>query len=318
MDQEYMGIDVSKDSLDVAAYHTNKQWHFANNEEGISQIITKFKQLAPSLVVLESTGGYEIPVAYALQKAKFACAVVNPREVRDFAKATKKLAKTDSIDALVLAHFAAVIKPEPRPLSDEQTQELEIILARRRQVVEMLVTEKNRLHQARDPVKEDIQIHIDFLEKQLQKYDSNLEGKIRESPIQSEKYDLLQSVPGVGPTLAKTLLIDLPELGTLNRRQIAALAGVAPLNRDSGSWRGKRSTWGGRPSVRSALYMGTLAASRFNPVIKQFYSRLCDAGKLKKVALVACMRKLLIILNSMLKHHVPWTFADSKLVTMIC
>ena len=270
------------------------------------------KKLSPVLVVTESTGGYETPAAYAIQKAGIACAVVNPREVRDFAKATKKLAKTDSIDAFVLAHFAAVIKPDPRALSDEQAQELESILARRRQVVEMLAAEKNRLHQAHNPVKEDIQEHIAFLEKRLQKYDSNLEGKIQESPIQKEKYDLLRSVPGVGPILAKTLLIDLPELGSLNRRQVAALVGVAPFNRDSGAWRGKRSTWGGRSHVRSILYMATLAATKHNPVINKFYKSLCEIGKVKKVALVACMRKMIIILNSILKHHLPWTLAEPK------
>jgi len=313
MDQAFIGIDVSKDSLDAAVYTGKHRWHFSNDEAGISQLIEEFNKLTPTLVVIESTGGYETPVAYALQKAKIACAVVNPREVRDFAKATKKLAKTDSIDAQVLAHFAAVIKPEPRSLSDEQAQELEAILARRRQVVEMLTSEKNRLHQARPTVKEDIQIHIDFLEKRLQNYDSNLEGMIEESPVQREKYHLLQSVPGVGPNLARTLLIDLPELGSLNRWQVAALVGVAPFNHDSGSKRGKRATWGGRPTVRSALYMATLVAARFNPIIKQFYTRLCDTGKKKKVALVACMRKLLIILNSMLKHHMPWTITKSEL-----
>ena len=177
----------------------------------------------------------------------------------------------------------------------------------------MLTSEKNRLHHADDPVKEDIQLHIDFLEKRLQNCDSSLEGRIEESPVQREKYKLLQSAPGVGPNLAKTLLIGLPELGSLSRWQIAALVGVAPFNHDSGSKRGTRHIWGGRPSVRAALYMATLVATRFNPIIKQFYTRLCEAGKLKKVALVACMRKLLIILNAMLKHHMPWTFSESNL-----
>jgi transposase len=307
MDQVYIGIDVSKDSLDTAAYPIRKYWSFTNDEVGIAQIIEKLSKLTPALIVIESTGGYETAVAYALQKAKMMCAVVNPREVRDFAKATKKLAKTDRIDAQVLAHFAAVIQPEPRSLSEEKARELETILARRRQVVEMLTSEKNRLHHAGYPVKEDIQLHIAFLEQRLQKCDSNLEGIIEESPVQREKYYLLQTVPGVGPNLAKTLIIGLSELGTLNRWQIAALVGVAPFNHDSGSKRGTRHIWGGRPSVRAALYMATLVATQHNPIIKQFYNRLCEAGKLKKVALVACMRKLLIILNAMLKHHVPWT-----------
>jgi transposase len=315
MDKDYIGIDVSKNTLDGAAYFSKREWQFANNDSGINQPIATLIPLSVTLVVMEATGGYETPVAYALQKAGIACAVVNPREIRDFAKATKKLAKTDSIDARVLAHFAAVIQPEPRPLSDEQAQELESILARRRQVVEMLTAEKNRWHQAHNPVKEDIQVHIDFLEKQLQKYDSNLAGKIQESPIQKEKYALLKSVPGVGPILATTLLIDLPELGSLNRRQIAALVGVAPLNRDSGAWRGKRSTWGGRPHVRSILFMATLAATKHNPVINKFYTRLCEVGKVKKVALVACMRKMLIILNSILKHRLPWALTCPQLVT---
>lgn len=318
MDQDYFGIDVSKETLDVAAYTSKKQWQFSNNDTDINLLIKEFNKLAPALIVIESTGGYEASVAYALQKVGFPCAVVNPREVRDFAKATKKLAKTDTIDARVLAHFAAAIKPEPRPLSDEQSQELEAILARRRQVIEMLTAEKNRLHLARKPVIEAITAHIAYLEKELQDIGSNLQGKIEESPIQREKYNLLQSVPGVGPTLAAILLIDLPELGDLTRRQIAALVGVAPFNHDSGTRRGKRSTWGGRPHVRSGLYMSTLVASRFNPVISEFYKRLCATGKAKKVALVACMRKLLTILNAMLKHHVPWTYSESKSLATIC
>lgn len=241
--------------------------------------------------------------------------MVNPREVRDFARATKKLAKTDTIDAQVLAHFAALIKPEARPLSDEQAQELEAIITRRRQVIEMLTAEKNRMHLARRPVKEAIKAHIDYLEKELAKIDTDLRGKIEESPIQRDKYNLLQSVPGVGPNLSATLLVELPELGNLNRREIAALVGVAPLNRDSGTFRGKRRIWGGRPQVRAALYMAALVAARFNPVIKQLYTRLCEAGKAKKVALVACMRKLLIILNSMVKHRMSWRFHQPALIS---
>jgi transposase len=318
MNQVHIGIDVSKDFLDAAAYPIKKQWSFANDEIGISQLIKELGELRPALVVTESTGGYETPVAYALQKAHIVCAVVNPREVRDFAKATKKLAKTDRIDAQVLAHFSAVIQPEPRSLSEEKARELEAILARRRQVVEMLTAEKNRLHHAGYPVKEDILLHIAFLEKRLQNCDSSLEGRIEESPIQREKYALLQSVPGVGPNLAMTLLIGLPELGSLNRCQIAALVGVAPFNHDSGSMRGTRHISGGRSDVRAALYMATLVATRFNPLIKQFYTRLCEAGKVKKVALTACMRKLLTILNAMLKHHMPWIQTESNLAVLPC
>lgn len=309
MGKNFLGIDVSKSTLDVAAYPSNKKWQFPNSDAGIKELTKVFEEIVPSLVVMEATGGYETPLAYALNKAGIYCAVVNPREVRDFAKATKKLAKTDSIDAQVLAHFAAAIKPEPRPLSDEQTQELEAIIARRRQIIEMLISEKNRMHMARKPVSEDIQEHIEYLEKKLERIDSDLKGKIEESPVKRDKYNLLQSVPGIGPNVSATLIIELPELGNLNRRQIAALVGVAPLNRDSGSKRGRRSPWGGRPQVRTALYMATLAASRCNPVIRNFYARLCASGKAKKVALVACIHKLLTILNSMLKHSEPWSLS---------
>lgn len=318
MNKEFVGVDVSKDTLDVATFTTKRRWHFSNDEAGISRFMGKVCELVPALVVMESTGGYETPLAYSLNKAGIACAVVNPREVRDFARATKKLAKTDTIDALVLAHFAAVIKPEPRHLSDDQTQELEAIITRRRQVIEMLTAEKNRLQLSRKPVKEAIVAHIDYLKKELEQIDSELKGRIEESPIQRDRYNLLQSVPGVGPNLSATLVIELPELGFLNRREIAALVGVAPLNRDSGAFRGKRRIWGGRPQVRAALYMAALVAARFNPVIRKVYERLCGAGKAKKVALVACMRKLLIILNSILKHHVPWHFDQPFLVSNIC
>jgi transposase len=289
---------------------------FPNDEAGINRLIQTISELAPALVVMESTGGYETPLAFALSKTGIPCAVLNPREVRDFARATKKLAKTDAIDAQVLAHFAAAIKPEPRPMSDEEAMELEAILARRRQIVVMLIAEKNHLHTARKPVKEEIKDHVAHLEKKLADIESDLEGRIQESPVQSMKDKLLRSVPGVGPTLSITLLVDLPELGSLNRRQIAALVGVAPLNRDSGTFRGKRRVWGGRGQVRAALYMAALVAARFNPVIRQLYTRLCDMGKAKKVALVACMRKLLTILNSMIKHGVPWRFSIPVLDTI--
>ncbi len=315
MQEQFIGIDVSKENLDVATFTTNKKWHFSNEETGINQLIAELKALSPALAVMESTGGYETPLAYALYNAGIPCAVVNPREVRDFARATKKLAKTDTIDAQVLAHFAAVIKPEPRPLSDNQSQELEAILTRRRQITVMLTAEKNRMHTARKQVRDSIQAHIDYMEKEMNQLNSNLRGRIEESPVQREKYELLQSVPGVGPNLSSTLLIELPELGNLNRRQVAALVGVAPINHDSGNKRGKRRIWGGRPQVRTALYMATLVATRFNPVISEFYTRLCTIGKAKKIALVACMRKLLIILNSMIKHRVPWHFSQPVLAS---
>ena len=302
----FVGIDVSKGTLDATAYTSGKKWRVSNDDEGIDKLVKAIIGLTPVLVVMEATGGYETQMAYALYKAGICPAVVNPREVRNFAKATKKLAKTDTIDAQILAHFAAVIKPEPRPLSDEQSQELEALIARRRQVINMLIAEKNRLHMARKPVKDAIISHIEYLKKDLSQIDSELKGRIEESPVQREKYNLIQSVPGVGPNLAATLLIELPELGTLNRKQIAALVGVAPLNHDSGTKRGKRSPWGGRPQVRSALYMAALAATHFNPVISQFYKRLCSEGKAKKVALVACMRKLIIMLNTMIKYNTTW------------
>jgi len=302
----YAGIDVSKATLDIAIYDSPKKWQFANDDAGIGKVVEFLSEAAPALVVMEATGGYETPVAYALKVAGIPCAVVNPREVRDFAKATKKLAKTDSLDAQVLAHFAAALEPEPRPIPGKEAEELEALLARRRQVIEMLTAEKNRLHTARKPVREAITAHINYLEKELAEIESNLQGRIQESPVHRMKNDLLRSVPGVGPTLATTLLVELPELGSLNRRQIAALVGVAPLNRDSGTLRGKRTVWGGRCQVRAVLYMATLVATRFNPVISNFYNRLLALGKAKKVALTACMRKLLVILNAMLKHRTPW------------
>ena len=306
MEENHIGVDVSKDTLDVAAYESGRKWQFPNSETGINQLVRAIGERAVTLVVVESTGGYEAQLAYALAKARIPCAVVNPRETRDFAKATKRLAKTDTIDARVLAHFAAVIKPEPRPLSGEQTQELEAILARRRQLVQMIVAEKNRLHTAHLTVKPGIIALIAYMEKDLAEIDSNLKGRIEDSPIHGEKYNCLKSVPGVGSNLATTLIIELPELGNLNSKKIAALVGVAPLNHDSGSKRGKRGVWGGRPQVRTALYMAALAATRYNPTIREMYVRLCGAGKAKKVALVACMHKLLTIMNAMLKHHTVW------------
>lgn len=312
MNQEkvYAGIDVAKVNLDIALYSSDEKWQFTNDEVGISHITKLLKELSPALVVMEATGGYETPLAYALKASGIPAAIVNPREVRDFAKATGKLAKTDALDAKVLAHFAAAIKPEPRPISNEELQELGAILARRRQIIGMLTAEKNRLHTAGRVVRAGIKAHIAYLEKEMSEIETGLQSKIQESPIERAKYNLLRSVPGVGPTLCTTLLIELPELGKLNKRQIAALVGVAPLNRDSGTLRGKRTVWGGRAKVRAPLYMATLVATRFNPVIKVFYDRLCAAGKAKKVALTACMHKLLVILNAMLKHGTPWAYVS--------
>jgi transposase len=257
-------------------------------------------------VVLEATGGFEGPLAAALATATLPVVVINPRQVRDFARATGKLAKTDTLDAQVLAQFAEAVRPVPRPLPDAQTQALSALLTRRRQLIEMLTAERNRLGSVSPHIHREIQDHITWLEHRLARIDQDLDQAIRESPLWREKDDLLQTTPGVGPVLSRTLLADLPELGTLNRKQIAALVGVAPLNRDSGSLRGKRTVWGGRSHVRATLYMGTLAGVRYNPVLKAFFQRLRAAGKAPKVALTACMRKLLTILNAMMKHLTPW------------
>lgn len=303
--QVFVGIDVSKAQLDLAL-RPEGRFSAPNDEAGCAQVLERLRAVSPTLVVLEATGGLEIPLTGVLAAAGVPVVVVNPRQVRDFAKATGKLAKTDALDAQTLAHFAEVIRPELRPLPDEQTQALAAILARRRQLIEMLTAEKNRLASARTPVRKSLRTHITWLERELSHTDRDLAHAIRESPVWREKEELLQSTPGVGPVVTTTLLANLPELGTLTAKQIAALVGVAPFNRDSGMLRGTRTVWGGRAQVRAVLYMGTLVATRFNPVIRAFYQRLCAAGKPKKVALTACMRKLLITLNAMLKHRTPW------------
>jgi len=311
----YVGIDVSKDTLDVAVHASEQRWGFANSDKGITEALSCLEELCPTLVVLEATGGMEYPLAAALAVAGRPVVVVNPRQVRDFARATGRLAKTDAIDARVLAHFAAAMHPQTRPLPDTQGQELKAILARRRQLIEMLTAERNRLQSARSKaVKANIQAHIAWLEKEMTHIDHDLGQSIRQSPVWQEKDDLLKSVPGVGPVLSTTLLADLPELGLLNRREIAALVGVAPFNRDSGHIRGQRAVWGGRAVVRSALYMSTLVATRYNPIIRDFYRHLLSAGKPKKLALTACMRKLLTILNAMLKHKKPWHYPISEIL----
>ena len=250
----------------------------------------------------------------ALAVASLPVVVVNPRQVRDFARATGKLAKTDSLDAMVLAHFAEVIRPLPRSLPDTETQALTTLVTRRNQVMGMLVAEKNRLHTSRPPVRQRIQLHIDWLEKELDEIDQDLKETLRNSTVWREKENLLRTVPGVGPQLAVSILAYLPELGTLDRKRIAALVGVAPFNRDSGTLRGKHAVWGGRSHIRAALYMAALVASRHNPVISTFYQRLLAAGKAKKVALTACMRKLLVILNAMLKHHCSWQCLNPQII----
>ncbi|HZA22998.1 MAG TPA: IS110 family transposase [Dehalococcoidia bacterium] len=302
----YVGIDVSKNQLDIAVRPAGDTWSMPNDVSGITEVVQGLAQLHPALVVLEATGGLQLPLAAALATAGLPLAMVNPRQVRDFARAIGRLAKTDRLDAQVLAHFAEAVRPTPYPLPDAQTQELTALLTRRHQVVEMLTAEKNRLRSARELVHRRVQDHICWLEQELADLDDDLERTLRKSPLWREKDNLLRSVPGIGRVVSITLLADLPELGTLSRHQIAALVGVAPLNRDSGRFRGKRMVWGGRARVRAALYMAALTASRYNPIIKAFYHRLCEAGKARKVALTACMRKLLIILNSMVKHQQIW------------
>lgn len=302
----YVGIDVSKAHLDVAVLPLNQSWQVSYDPGGVNQLLERLLELAPALVVLEATGGLEIPLVGTLATAQLPLVVVNPRQVRDFAKAVGKLAKTDTLDAWVLARFGEATQPELRPLADTQTQELKALVSRRRQVVEMLVAEKNRGRRAIPAVQRRITRHVAVLEQELAELDQDLEQTLRQTPLWREQEDLLRSVPGVGPTLAATLIAELPELGSLDRRRIAALVGVAPLNRDSGTLRGKRTTWGGRASLRAALYMSTLVATRCNPVIRAFYQRLCAAGKPKKVALTAGMRKLLTILNAMVKHGRSW------------
>ena len=269
-------------------------------------------ELAPTLVVLEATGGLETFLVGELAGAQLPVVVVNPRQVRDFAKAVGKLAKTDALDAQVLAHFGEATKPDLRPLSDDSTRELQALLARRSQVVEMVTAEKNRCRTATQRLQPQIQEHIRYMEKQLKELEQGLSELLSSSPVWWTKEKLLGSVPGVGPVLTVTLLAGLPELGRLDRREIASLSlvGVAPFNRDRGTLRGKGTVWGGRSSVRATLYMATLAATRYNSVMWAFYQRLLEAGKPKKVALTACMRKLLTILNAMLKHNLSW---NSKL-----
>ena len=304
--QVFVGIDVANAQLDIALRPTGERWALTNDDAGIAVLVPRLQAIAPQLIVLEATGSYQRAVVAALAAAGLPVAVVNPRQARDFAKATGQLAKTDALDARAIAHFAEAVRPMPRPLPDTQADELRALLARRRQLVTMRTAEQNRLGSAPPRLLPDIQAHITWLNTRLTTLDDDLDTTLRASPVWQEREELLRSVPGIGPVCARTLLLDLPELGTLNRRRLAALVGVAPLNRDSGTLRGSRTTWGGRAHVRATLYMSTLVAVRYNPVFKAFYERLRAAGKAAKVALTACMRKLLTILNAMVKHHAPW------------
>jgi transposase len=302
----FVGIDVSRDLLDVAVHPTLEHNSFSNNEKGIGELVTFVKSLNPNLVVLEATGGYEMAVVSVLVANQQPVVVVNPRQVRDFAKATGKLAKTDRIDAAVIAHFGAALRPEVRPLKDPDAQALDALIARRRQIVDMVTMEKNRLIGVSTGIQQGIKEHIAWLEARIKSANDDINRSIQNTPMWKEKDEIFQSIKGIGPTTSATLLSELPELGELNRKEIAALAGVAPLNRDSGKIKGKRVVWGGRGQLRSVLYMGTLVATRHNPTIRVFYQRLLLAGKCKKVAITACMRKLLTIINVMVKNKTKW------------
>jgi transposase len=302
----FVGIDVAKAEFVIAIRPSGERWTATNDEEGIQRLVTRLGEAAPVLVVLEATGGYERPVVGALATARLPVVVANPRQVRDFARATGQLAKTDRLDADTLALFAERVRPEPRALPDDSAQALDALLTRRRQILGMVAAERNRLEHAVPAVRRGIVQHIRWLERRLHDVDDDLDRTIQASPVWRAKENLLRSVPGIGPVVSRTLIGDLPELGTLPRKQIAALVGLAPLARDSGTLRGRRLVWGGRAPVRAALYMAALVGTRRNPVLRAFYQRLLMAGKPKKVALTACMRKLLTILNAMLRAHTVW------------
>src|SRR5215211_7725147 len=302
----FVGIDVARERLDIATRPTGDRWRVGNDSAGISTLVARLRGLTPVLIVLEATGGLEMAVLAALGSVGLPVVAVNPRQVRDCAKAVGTLAKTDALDAQVLAHFADAVRPAVRPLPDAATHELSALVTRRRQLVEMLSAEENRRKTAPAAVRADIQEHSTWLRKRLHGVDRELGQAIGNSSLWREQENVLRSVPGIGPVVSATLLADVPELGTLGRKQIASLVGLAPLNRDSGTLRGKRTIWGGRAHVRAALYMGALVGSRCNPVLRGVYTRLVAAGKTKKVALTACTHKLLTILDAMLKHRTTW------------
>ena len=305
----YIGIDISQDNLDIADYPDEQIWKHKNSHGGIAKTVAKLKGLNPKLIVMEATGGLETPLRQALDQAGLPVAVINPRRIRDFARSMGILAKTDKLDAKIMAYFAAKIEPTPHPPPDEASQKLENLLARRNQISDILTAEKNRLKQSTNKdIQVRIQDHIKWLESELKGLDKELKDNIGQNPLFMEKIKLYRSMPGVGDVLSYTLLANLSELGDLNQREIASLVGIAPLNRDSGKLRG-RVQLGGRATIRKALYMPAVVAIRCNPVIKDFYQRLLAKGKLKKVALVACMHKMLTILNSMAKNNSPWYYA---------
>lgn len=302
----FVGIDVSKGWLDVAVHEQEETFRVNNDDTGIASLVKRLKKLKPTLIILEPTGGFEMLVVAELTRAGLPVVAINAKRVRDFARATGRLAKTDKLDAKVLAHFAAAVRPALRSLRSEEEEQLTALLTRRRQVLDMLTVEKNRLVTVRAKMRADIETHIQWLSKSLKELDKEIEEFVKSTPAWKEKSALLQSVPGVGPVTSATMLGMLPELGKLNRQEIAALVGVAPVNKDSGKKQGRRRVYGGRADVRNVLYMAALSAKKFNPVIKVFYDRLIKHGKEKKVALTACMRKLLVILNAMMSANQPW------------
>ena len=306
--QPNVGVDVSQATLDVAVHPTGEQWQATNDDAGVRQLVERLSSLGPERIVLEATAGYELLLLAALANAHLPVVAVNPRQVRDFARSIGRLAKTDALDAQVLAHFAAAVRPQLRPLPDAATRELSAVLARRRQLIEMRTAEANRLATALERVRPDIREHMRWLDKRIKELDRELHDRLRASSVWRENDDLLRSIPGIGPVCSTTLLADVPEAGKVADKQLSALVGIAPLNRDSGRWRGKRSIWGGRATVRAVLYMATLSAIRLNPIIKQLYQRLIQAGKPRKVAITACMHKLLRICNAILRHRTPWRY----------
>jgi len=310
MDSITVGIDVSKDRLDIAVRPSGEVFAIERNPAGLEQLTLRLGALSPNLVALEASGGFETVVAAALAAARLPVVVVNPAQIRAFAKAIGQRAKTDPIDAVVIAHFAEATRPEPRPMPDEATRLLADLVARRRQILEMMVAERQREKRVTVPhLRKSIMRLLKVLERELTSVDTDINDAVRGSPAWREKEDLLASVPGVGPTIARTLIAELPELGQLSRRQVAALAGLAPFTRQSGQWRGKSFIGGGRTSVRTALFMGAMVAKKYNPVLRTFFNRLVAAGKPKMIALIAVARKLLTMLNAILRDRRPWQTA---------
>jgi transposase len=315
--QRFVGIDVSKDTLDVAIQPDGTHRQVANTDEGFDQLVTLLRPLAPTLIVLEASGGYQRRVVAALSLAGLPVAVVNPTRPREFAKSLGRLAKTDKVDAAILAEFAQRVRPAARPLPNDQAQKMQELLGRRGQLLGMRTMERNRLGSVLSrAVRRSIESHLKWLDEQIDSTEKDLDEAIESCDVWKAKDELLQSIPGIGPVVSRTLLFELPELGQLSREQIAALAGVAPMNRDSGRWRGKRFIVGGRAVVRNAVYMASLAARQFNPVLKAFADRLTKAGKPAKVVLIAVTRKLLVIANAILRDKKPWCDMSQKLVAV--